>query len=54
MPNPPIRTTTITPVVYLKDEDGLYVLDTNDNKIVLKTYNEILSTDDYEFIIEHT
>jgi hypothetical protein len=35
-------------IVYLKDTDGDYVLDTDGEKIVVKTYSQVKPTDDYD------
>jgi hypothetical protein len=35
-------------VVYLKDTDGEYVLDTNGDKIELKSGRDLVPSDDYE------
>ncbi len=41
-------------IVYLKDTDGDYVLDTNDDKIIVKTGNEVLPSDEYDVKITIT
>lgn len=44
-------TITVRPIIYEKDTNGEYVLDTNDNKIVVEDdYTKITSTDDYDVI----
>ena len=35
-------------VVYLKDTDGEYVLDTNGDKIELKSGRDLVASDDYD------
>jgi hypothetical protein len=44
----------IEAVVYLKDTNDDYVLDTDGEKIILKSGLEVNATDDYEFLITKT
>jgi len=44
----------IKPILYEKDEDGNYVIDTNGNKVVIKTYLQVKPTDNYDYIITTT
>ena len=44
----------IKPIVYEKDSNGDFVIDTNGNKTVEKTYPNVKSTDDYDYKIEIT
>lgn len=44
----------IKPIVYEKDSNGDYVIDTNDNKVVEKAYPNVKSTDNYDYKIEIT
>lgn len=37
----------IYPVIYQKDTDGDYVLDTDGNKIIVKNWPEVSAFDDY-------
>lgn len=46
----PIEKINIKPVVYLKDTNGDYVLDTSDNKIIDKIGTEVSPYDDYEIL----
>jgi flagellar basal body rod protein FlgG len=42
---------TVRPILYEKDTNGEYVLDTNGNKIVIEDdYLKITSTDDYDTV----
>lgn len=38
----------VEPIVYLKDTNGDYVLDTDGNKIIVKSGTEVSANDDYE------
>jgi hypothetical protein len=40
------------PVLYEKDTNGDYVLDTNNEKIVLQDFNTVSPISDYDVIIE--
>jgi hypothetical protein len=42
---------TIYPVVYEKDTNDDFVLDSNDDKIIQKEKEQILSTDNYAFVV---
>lgn len=44
----------IKPIVYEKDSNGDFVIDTNGNKVVEKTYPNVKSTDNYDYKIEIT
>ena len=44
----------IEPVVYSKDTDGDYVLDTNDDKIIIKSGVEVAPSDDYDIKVTIT
>lgn len=39
----------IEPVVYSKDTNGDYILDTNGDKIEIKTGTQVVPSDDYDF-----
>jgi len=45
----PASNINIKPVVYLKDTDGNYVLDTNNKKIIEKIGTEVSPYDEYEY-----
>lgn len=40
----------VYPVVYEKDSNGDYVLDTNGNKIIIKNYLDVNPSDDYNVV----
>jgi hypothetical protein len=44
----------IKPIVYEKNSNGDYVIDTNGDKIVEIAYPNVKSTDDYDYKIEIT
>ena len=50
----PASNINIKPVVYQKNTDGSYELDTNGKKIIYKTANEVSPYDDYEYFITIT
>lgn len=54
MSDTPLSKIVIYPVVYEKDTNGNFVLDTNGNKIIEKTYQEISIEDDYTIITNIT
>ena len=39
------------PILYLKDNNGNYVLDTNQEKIVLQDFNTVSPISDYDVIV---
>ena len=41
-------------VLYEKDTNGNYILDSNGNKILIKPYTEILASDDYTIVTDIT
>lgn len=45
----PASNINIKPVIYLKDTDGNYVLDTNNKKIIEKIGTEVSPYDEYEY-----
>ena len=49
-----LSTVHIEAVVYSKNTNGDYILDTNEHKIILKHGRAIVPTDDYEFKITIT
>ena len=49
-----LATVHIEAIVYSKDTDGEYILDTNDDKIVEKTGLDVVPSDDYDYIITIT
>lgn len=42
----------IYPVLYLKDENGNYIRDTNGDLILIKNYDTVMPSDDYDIIVE--
>lgn len=44
----------IEAVVYQKDSDGEYVLDTNGDKIIIKNYTTVSPADDYDLKVTNT
>jgi uncharacterized protein YqkB len=54
MSDTPLSKIVIYPVVYKKDTNGDFILDTNGNKIIEKTYQEISIEDDYTIITNIT
>ena len=50
----PASNINIKPVIYIKDTNGNYELDTNGKKIIDKIGNEVSPYDDYEYFITIT
>lgn len=40
--------------LYDKDTDSQYILDTNGNKIILKTWENVTIDDDYDIVVDIT
>lgn len=45
-------TVRVRPVIFEKDTNGDFVLDTNNDKVILKTSNEINPQEPYDYLIE--
>lgn len=50
----PASNINIKPVVYEKNTDGSYILDTENKKIIEKIGNQVSPYDDYEYFITIT
>jgi hypothetical protein len=50
----PVANINIKPVIYQKNTEGVYELDTDGKKIISKLGNEITAFEEYEFLITIT